>query len=180
VGGGLVKNICCREKIWQPEPNWPITANKWYDVIPLHDPCSIFRELRNSIETLPASFYIQGAEELLLDAYLELNKIRAGHELGDEIEAREAAHRFAHDLALFVAFLNRTFYKRGSKSIFKESKEFKIIPTSYGDEIHKLAGHVFVDLPTLKTSAEKLWMEVLKTAELNGVRLRQKQSLEEI
>jgi len=164
----------------EPGPEWPVSANKWYEVIPLYDPSGIFRELRNLVEALPASFYIIGAEESLLNAYLWLNKIRAGHEAGDEIEAREAAHHFAHDLALFTAYFNRTFYKRGSKSIFVEYKEFKIIPAHYADEIHKLAGHVFVDLPTLRASADKLWVECLRTAELRGITLRQKQSLEEI
>jgi len=132
------------------------------------------------VDTLPPYFYIRGMEESFLDVLLWLSKIRASHEAGDEIEARDAAHGFAHDLALFLAYINRTFYRRGTKSIFKEYEEFKIVPAHYGDEIHKLAGHVFADISTLRAWAEKIWVECLKTAELNGVRLRRLQSLEEI
>ena len=49
-----------------------------------------------------------------------------------------------------IAYLNHTFYKKESKSIFKEYPEFKIVPAHYEDEIHKLAGHVFVDIQTLE------------------------------
>jgi len=106
--------------------------------------------------------------------------MEATYETGDEMEVREAAHHFAHDLALYIAYLNRTFYKKGFKSMFKEYKEFKVVPALYGDAIHKLAGHVFVDLPTLRALAEKLWVECLKTAELNNVKPRQIESLEEM
>jgi len=167
-------------RISEPMPEWPISACKWYDAIPLYDPLSIFQELRMFVDTLPQSFYIKGMEDSLLDALLELNKIRAAHEVGDVIEARDAAHRFAHNLALFIAYLNHTFYRRGFKSIFIEYKEFKLVPAHYGDEIHKLVGHVFVDTSTLRASAENLWVECLKTAESNSVRLRQLESLEEI
>lgn len=165
-------------KIQEPEPIWPISTNKWYEVVPLYDPYDIFRELRKCIEILPTSFYIKGMEDSLIDACLELNKMRAGHEAGDEIETRDAAHRFAEDLALFIAYLNRTFYKRGRKSLFKEYKEFKDVPLHYGDEIHKLAGHVFVDIPTLIASAERVWVECMKIAQFHDVGLREKQSLE--
>ena len=84
------------------------------------------------VDTLPPYFYIRGMEESFLDVLLWLSKIRASHEAGDEIEARDAAHGFAHDLALFLAYINRTFYRRGTKSIFKEYEEFKIVPAHYG------------------------------------------------
>jgi len=164
----------------EPGPEWPISVNKWFEVTPLYDPHNVFQELRSLIESLSESFYIKGAKESLLNAYLWLTKIEAAQETGDEMEVREAAHHLAHDLAGYVAYLNRTFYKKGFKSIFKEYKEFKIIPTSYGDAIHKLAGHVFVDIPTLRTLAEKLWVECLKTAELNNVKPRQIESLDEM
>ena len=169
-------------KIRQDElgPEWPISVNKWFEVIPLYDPHGIFQELRGLAESLPESFYIKGAKESLLDAYLWLTKMEAAHETADEIEAREAAHHLAHDLAMYIAYLNRTFYKKGFKSMFREYEEFKVVPAHYGDAIHKLAGHVFVDLATLKASAEELWVECLKTAELNRVKPRQIESLGEI
>lgn len=156
---------------------WPSRAGKYLIVKPLYGRENIINEFRNAVRSIKDAEFKKHASILLVTMREDVGKIKNAAESNNLAKCVEAATWLAYSTTLFVAFMNRKYYRRHGINSIEEAKTFKKLPEDYIALVKRL--HTSKNMQELVKTAELLYDNCIAFAKKNDIKERHFQTVKD-
>jgi hypothetical protein len=168
--------------IRNPSPEWPIRIWGYLEPTIVSSPTNIgseaLEEFRDSMGELKEDDFVNGIRTSLSQTYDNLCKIRTGVIKRLPCLVYGGARHMVWDMSMFVALINRRYYRHGDCRILEEAAAFKKLPDGFIAGCKILYDSKSSQLIALQ--AQNLWTNCLALAKTEGITLQKVNRIDEI
>lgn len=146
---------------------WPAEAGKYFYAKPLYGGTVLQKELKKVLKTTKKKEFDTAASSILVGIGEDVGKIKNAASRKLTERASEYAIITAYFFTLFVALLNRKYYKRDGARRLEEARSFKKLPEKYVFLMNRL--YRSKSPKELAITAQKLYDNCLDIAKQNKI-----------
>jgi len=157
---------------------WPAEAHRLLSPKILHGSETLTRELRQIVKRIPEEDFHEAASTALIEIFENIGKTRNACKQKNLGRCIEAVWNVVWHSDMFVALVNRAYYKKPGFRGLEEALKFKKKPANYGELMKTLWKSR--DFNELEKASTQLWENCLELARREEIKFSNYASLDEI
>lgn len=157
---------------------WPAEAHQFLSPKILYGSRKLLNRWQKMVKEIPEGDFRKAASTALIEIYENVGKVKNACKQKNLGRCLEAVWNVVWHADMFVALVNKTYYRKPGFRGLEEVTKFKKIPASYGKLMKTLWESR--DFDELNRASTELWESCLELARKEGIKFENYASLEEV
>lgn len=166
------------EAIRNVTSTWPAEVHQFLSPKVVYGSRRLLNEWKQIVKKIPEEDFRKAASTALIELYENVGKVRNACRQRNLGRCIEAVWNVVWHADMFVALVNKTYYRKPGFRGLEEVMDFKKIPANYGKLMKTLWESR--DFTELNEASTELWENCLELAREEGIKFENYTSIEEI